>query len=178
MNTRDYKEKGNYPLPPEGRYTLAVADFERKVAKSGNPMLTVELVIRGGDFDGSKIWDNCVLIQSSFWRLASLCHALGFSGDIDENDNKVMWGLFSSGDMEAMVEHEEGRDGVVRPKIKYYIDHPSLNDEGGNEPRDTVDDIAGPGPHGDYGPGNLDNAPPHEDSDAFGVDPNEDDCPY
>ena len=122
VDTRDPRyEGGNFEPPPVGRYTFRVDDFERRVSKAGNQMISFKHVIAGGQEDGAWVYDICTLTEKALWRLVRLLHAVGFEGEIDEHDNVQLQRALIGQRFVAEIEHDE-YDGKVRAKIRDYLD--------------------------------------------------------
>lgn len=73
MLNLDFSNVPNREPLEEGIYVITISKVEEKIAKSGNPMLTVEFDVEGN----RKLWDNYVLTDAALWKLKELCEAVG-----------------------------------------------------------------------------------------------------
>jgi hypothetical protein len=69
---------------PAGVYQAAISDCQYGESKNGNDMFTVELTIKGGPFDGRKLW-HYVLPKQAEFRMREFIDALALpeGGTID-----------------------------------------------------------------------------------------------
>lgn len=65
-------EGGEFPLVPPGEYLFDVEHVTQKPSSNNNPMVVVTFVVAEGEFAGSKIWGNYVLVPQSLGRLKQL----------------------------------------------------------------------------------------------------------
>ena len=68
---------------PAGEYRVSLSGFKDKDTKNGDPMTVLEFTINDEDaeqFNGQKLFQNCVLTPSSFWKFKQTLVAF----DIDE----------------------------------------------------------------------------------------------
>lgn len=86
VDLSNYRENVGSQVP-EGRYTAVVDHMEEGKAKSGSRMMTVWLVIQGGDYSGSTIIDRLVYQgadgkpSGGLFRVVDFMSAVGMSTD-------------------------------------------------------------------------------------------------
>ena len=106
---------GDFPLMPEGRYSVKVATSIVKDSKAGNPTWFLELDVLRLKFAGRKLWFNCSMSDAAKGIRKGTLTALGLDTDsevaIDLIDDVI--GLVC----DAEVFHDE-YNGVKREKIK------------------------------------------------------------
>jgi len=74
-----YVDRSGARVDP-GHYRLRIAYVESdKPSKAGDPMITLNLTIIGGDFDGATIVDRLVLTDKAMFRVVNLLQALGIA---------------------------------------------------------------------------------------------------
>jgi hypothetical protein len=63
-------EAGLEPMPlPEGAYEFSVIDANDKTSQSGNPMIELQLAIKGPNGDELRIFDHLVFVKSMTWKI-------------------------------------------------------------------------------------------------------------
>lgn len=62
-----------------GRYRLRIAYAEVDKSKAGDNMITLNLTVVGGEFDGSTIVDRLTLTNKAMFRVVNLLQALGIA---------------------------------------------------------------------------------------------------
>jgi hypothetical protein len=62
-----------------GRYRLRIVFAEVDKSKAGDQMITLNLTVVGGEFDGSTVVDRLVLTSKAMFRTVNLLQALGIA---------------------------------------------------------------------------------------------------
>lgn len=65
-------EGGEFPLVPPGEYLFDVENVGQKMSSNNNNMVVVTFTVAEGEFAGSKVWGNYVLVPQSLGRLKQL----------------------------------------------------------------------------------------------------------
>ena len=73
-----YVDRSGARVDP-GHYRLRIAYAEVDKSKAGDPMITLNLTVVGGEFDGSTIVDRLVLTDKAMFRVVNLLQALGIA---------------------------------------------------------------------------------------------------
>ena len=73
-----YVDRSGARVDP-GRYRLRIAYAEVSKSKAGDNMITLNLTVVGGEFDGSTIVDRLVLTDKAMFRTVNLLQALGIA---------------------------------------------------------------------------------------------------
>lgn len=110
---------GNFEAVPPGDYMVTINSLERRTSEnSGNEYLNLTLEIAEGEHEGIKFFDMLVLTESSFWKVAQLCRAIGqtepFNLDSDDEVEAVMLGRTCKAKLKVENYKGEKRNRVQR----------------------------------------------------------------
>lgn len=61
INTTGFQEPGTFALLPVGTYEVRLEALKEKQTKSGDPMISIMLVVTSGQSAGLSVWDNIVI---------------------------------------------------------------------------------------------------------------------
>jgi len=80
MDLTGVEAGGDFEPIPNGAYPCTVFDVEQRTGKdSGQPYLSVQFKVQGGEYDGRRLWSNYSLQQQSLWAIKGLLITLGWS---------------------------------------------------------------------------------------------------
>lgn len=86
---------GNFEPIPAGIYDLMLVNNVQKTSKSGNEYMNCEFAVIGGKYEGRRVWDTIVFMESTLWKLKSFALAIGYP-EIDREDGVDTEDLFMS----------------------------------------------------------------------------------
>lgn len=103
----------------EGRHHVKIVEVEQTQSQGGDDMLKIAYEVLSGESKGGRVYDNCMLVQKSLWRLKSLCKLIGM-----KCDGKVALDLDAmvGKTLDVQVFHEE-YNGSLRAKVGDMLPH-------------------------------------------------------
>jgi hypothetical protein len=138
------EDTGGFEPPPIGLYRAEIVEAEDTVSSNGNDMLALVLELRGGKFDGRKIWEY-ITYSSAMWRLKQLVKACGLR-------EKGGWDTDDVIGQEVMVrlKHEQQDEqfgGGVRARVNAILALPDDTEdlEGSSNGSEAEDESEGDG---------------------------------
>ena len=69
--------KSSFTLVPAGVYNAKIIKAELGDSQQGNKMIKMQLEITEGEFAGSKLFDNCPLVEKAMWKLKAYAELIG-----------------------------------------------------------------------------------------------------
>lgn len=103
---------------PEGWYAAFIFGADQKVSSNGNAMLSVQVKLSGGAFDGRTVWDNWMLETDALFRTKSTLVKLGLMSKEDKEFTLNIEDLVGL-ECEVKIRNEE-YEGEMRPRIRGY----------------------------------------------------------
>ena len=112
-------EKPKYELLEPGVYDFEVAN-KLAITKSnaGNSMIKVELACLADGHEGSKVFDNIVLIDAAKWKLAQFAKACG----VDSVDGELDLDSFQGASCSAKIIQEPYKNAKGEDKLSNKVD--------------------------------------------------------
>lgn len=137
FNATGIQEQGTYTLLPDGEYDASITKVVDKKAKSGNPMVAIQLTIFDNEYAGNWVWDNIVFAEGIMGRTKHFLHCIGepYEGD------KVQWDSDKWMNREVRILVARGEyNGRERNEVKGYILVEDNNDSTGDNTDKPDDD--------------------------------------
>lgn len=129
-----------------GEYVVRVDKVEHTLSRNDQPMLAWELIVQGGDFDGSKLYHNTSLQPQALFNLRATLEALDFEvpdGDM-EIDLRSLVGLTMGVEVDLEEYQGKQRSRVVEVFSLSEMDEEEADEEddeeGGYEEEGYEDD--------------------------------------
>jgi len=130
-------ESGGSRIIPDGTYQGIVHKCEAEESSSENQMLAFRWKISGGKYKGATVFDNCVLLPQSLWRLRSMLEACGLEvpdGAMDIDPDDLV-------DLECTLEiTNEEYNGKDRPRITGFAPSAGEEEDEEEDEEDEEDD--------------------------------------
>lgn len=103
-------------VPANTEVRVEIIDAEFKTASTGNEMLSLKLKVLTEEYEGTNIFDNCVITEKALWRLktALKCFGVDTEGSIDI-DAEDLIGL--EGDI---IVNQDEYNGKKKNTVKTY----------------------------------------------------------
>lgn len=102
-----------------GRYRLRIAYAEVDKSKAGDQMITLNLTIIGGEFDGSSIVDRLTLTNKAMFRVVNLLQALGIA--TPRKRLQIDPASWVDRIVEADLEDGEPYRGSIKSEVQGYV---------------------------------------------------------
>lgn len=120
----------------EGRHHVKIVEVEQTQSQGGDDMLKIAYEVLSGESKGGRVYDNCMLVQKSLWRLKSLCKLIGM-----KCDGKVALDLDAmvGKTLDVQVFHEE-YNGSLRAKVGDMLPHAAASSADDDDLDDDFDD--------------------------------------
>jgi hypothetical protein len=119
----DFSEVKELKAQAPGVYNVVVDSVDlTQSSTSGDPMLKVVYLIDGGEEDGTKLFDNLMLVGGALWRTKQAFKVLmgdDAGGDIDTDD--LIGAQATVKVVNEIWAEEDGGDGSTRARISKYI---------------------------------------------------------
>ena len=105
----------------EGKKLVWSAGCNWGTSQAGNTKIGVRFVVVDDPADGTDIrgyvWETFTLTQTAAWKLQSMARAVGQKEPWDAEDQDETNSVIGHAPVWVNITHEEGSDGVVRPRI-------------------------------------------------------------
>ena len=128
---------GKYKVPVAGVYALRIVDIEVK-DKDGNKYIKFSFEVSGGEYDGSKVWDNVSLQVQALFKFKALLLSAGY----EVSDSKMDYDLDELIGLEVTAELEEGEyNGKAKSIVNGYLFDEDAGDESDEDVEELLDEL-------------------------------------
>ena len=111
----DIPDTGTIEAVPVGLYNVIIRKAEETESSNSNPMISLELEIEGGDYNGRLLFDHAVLTTKALWKIKSIGSATGVKGEGDFFPHNEL----VNKRCRVKVKHEQ-YEGEPRAKVDRY----------------------------------------------------------
>jgi hypothetical protein len=126
----------------EGDHEVKLEEVELKTSESsGNDYLSLTFVVRGGEFDGSKLWHNCSLMPKALFNLKAVMVALGMA--VPSSVLKLNLADMEGRSCGVTVAHEV-YEGKKKARITDFFPSQSASDAEEEESTEETEEEAAP----------------------------------
>lgn len=87
FNLKTVSDGGFAPIPQD-RYTFSIEKAELGESQTGNPLIKLQLKVKGGGFDGRYVFDSLVFVDNSLWKVKTYLDAV--KSKLTESENVEM----------------------------------------------------------------------------------------
>lgn len=111
-----------YPVVPEGVYSVQVGEMKMEKSSKDKDMLTVKLsVVDNAEYMGHTLWDRISLSDRALWRLRQFCEAIGLPWDDAGVDVEPAQGRVVLVKVVQELYQPEGKEPRRSNKIAEYV---------------------------------------------------------